>query len=276
MSYRSSRCLCAVVAILSLIACFHDASAQDIVRINGTGSGVALLTPLISAFQREHKNIGFDMERSLGSSASIKAVAKSALDIAVSGRPLKPAESPELLAIFEYGKTPFAVVSNRQTRIDNITVKELAAMYAGKSPRWSNGGYVRVVLRPNEDTDTRILRAISPEMDQAVTAAQARKDMLLGITDQEAFELVMKTEGAIGFMALSIPLSEPGFVNVSRLDGVQPSVRNLAAGKYPYAKSIFVVTRKDSSPAVNKFLKFLNSKKGRAIAARYGLLPATK
>ena len=275
MTCLSRRALWAALAVLSPLVSLGAASAQDVVRINGTGSGVVLMEPLIEAFKKENKNLRFEMQKSLGSSASLKAVARNALDIAISGRPLKPAESAEGLVSFEYGKSPFAVLTNRQTKLNDVTLNELVAMYGGKTPRWPNGGFVRVVLRPNEDTDTNILRSISPEMDQAVTAAQARKDMLLGITDQEAFEFVKKTEGAIAFMALTMPLSEPGSVNVSRLNGWQPSVATLGAGKYPYVKSFYVVTRKDISPAADKFIKFLTSKKGRALAAKYGVLATT-
>ncbi len=248
------------------------ASAQEIVRISGTGAGVALMGPIIEAFEKENRGVRVHLEKSLGSSASIKAVSKNALDIAISGRSLKPAESAEGLVQLDYGKTPFVLVTNARSRETNITLNEVAGMFSGKIPKWSNGDYVRVVLRPNEDTDTKIIRSISPEMDLAVTAAQARKDMLLGITDNEAFDAVKKTPGTLAFMALSLPLSQPDGVKVLRLDGIQGSVATLAKGKYPYAKPLYLVARKGGTPAVEKFVKFLNSKKGKLLAARHGLL----
>ncbi|WP_026843087.1 PstS family phosphate ABC transporter substrate-binding protein [Citrifermentans bremense] len=263
---------------IALVLCLalgrgQAAPAQEIVRLSGTGAGVALMAPLVEAFEKENKGIKVHLEKSLGSTASIKATGRSALDLAISGRPLKPAESAEGLVQLEYGKSPFVVVAHAGTKQRNISLKEVIDMYSGKIPKWPNGDYVRVVLRPNEDVDTKLVRAISPDMDMAVTAAQARKDMLLAITDNDGFDALKRTPGTIAFLALTLPLSQPGSVKVLRLDGMQGSVATLAGGKYPYVKPLYLVTRKENSAATEKFVKFLYSKKGKSLAVRYGLLP---
>ena len=263
-----------VPAFLATLICCQAAQAREVIRINGTGCGMALMMPLIAAFQKTRKDVRFEVQKSLGSAASLKAIARDALDVAVPGRALKAHEMADQLAWYEYGKTPYAVLTHRNAAVDNLTTGQFAAMYDGTLARWPNGDFVRVILRPEDDIDTKVLRGMSPEMDKAVTAAHARKDMLLGITDQESFDHLKKTSGSIGFVPLTMALSEPGSVNVSRLNGVQPTLANLSAGKYPYAKTIFVVTKKDASPAVRAFVEFLNSKKTRAMAARYGVLPS--
>ncbi|MBJ6750844.1 substrate-binding domain-containing protein [Geomonas anaerohicana] len=260
----------AVTAVLSTFMAPPTSSAAETLRINGTGAGLVVVKPLAVAFQKENPGIIVEMEKSLGSSAAIKAVSRNALDLAISGRPLKPAESAEGLIQKQWGRTPFAVLANRQLRVSGVSLNELAAMYAGSS-KWPGGELVRVVLRPNEDVDTKLTRSMSPEMDRGVSAAQARKDMLLGITDDEAFEVVKKTEGAVAVMALSLALSQPNAVAVLKLDGVQPSVANVASGKYRYVKEMHLVTRKDVPAAAAKFIKFLESRKGRALAAKYGV-----
>jgi phosphate transport system substrate-binding protein len=262
----------AVLALLSPYVSIPSASAMETVRINGTGSALVVMKPLMAAFQKENRGVSFDMEKSLGSSASIKAVGKHALDLAVSGRPLKPAEIAEGLTQQEYGKMPFAVVANKRVRVANVTLDDLVALYSGQTAKWPDGEMVRVVMRPNEDVDSKLTRSISPAMDRALTEAQGRKDMLLGITDNDAFESVKKTQGAVGMLALSLVLAEPSTVNVLRLNGVQPSVANISAGKYPYVKHLYLITKKGLPPAAANFVKFLGSPKGRAIAAKYGLL----
>lgn len=260
-------------ALLLLWSC-PSTSAAETIRINGTGCGMALMKPLIAAFQKSHKDVKFEVQKSLGSAAALKAIARDALDVAVPGRALKPHEAGANLTWYEYGRTPYAVVTHRQTRLDDVTTGQLAAMYAGTRGQWPNGDFVRVVLRPQGDIDTTVLRSLSPEMDRAVTAAHARPDMLLGITDQETFDHLKKTSGTIGFAPLAMALSEPGAVNVSRLNGVAPTVSNISSGKYAYTKRIFVVTKKDASPGVRAFVQFLNSKSARAMVAKQGLLLA--
>jgi phosphate transport system substrate-binding protein len=262
-----------VAALLFLLLSWQPAAAETI-RLNGTGCGVTLMKPLIAAFQKSHPEIAFEVQKSVGSAASLKAIAKDALDVAVPGRELKPQEKVAGLTWYEYGKTPYAVVTNRETKLDNVTTGQLAAMYLGTHGQWANGDFVRVVLRPKDDIDTTVLRSLSPEMDRAVTAAHARPDMLMGITDQETFDHLKKTVGTISFIPLIMGLSEPGTVNVARLNGVEPTLSNLSAGKYGYAKKIFVVTKKNPSPGVKAFVHFLDSKKARAMAQKHGLLPA--
>lgn len=266
----------AILALIATLISFSTASAEEVVRINGTGAGLVLAKPLIAAFQKQNRGIGFQMEKSLGSAASLKAVAHGAIDIAIAGRALKPHEMVPQLSWVQYGRTPYAVVTNGTTKVKNVTSAELAAMFSGTIATWPNGELVRVILRPKEDIDTKVLRQLSPEMDQAVTAAHARKDMLLGITDQEAFEFLKKTQGSAGFVPLAMPLSEPGTANVASFNGVEPTLANLASGKYPHAKDIYLVTRKDAPPAVRKFVEFMNSRKGAAIARKAGFLTSSK
>lgn len=263
-----------VPALLFLLLSWETSFAAETIRINGTGCGMALMKPLIAAFQKSHPEVVFEVQKSVGSAASLKAIAKGALDVAVPGRELKPQEKVAGLAWYEYGRTPYAVVTHRDTKLDNVTTGQLAAMYLGTHGTWGNGDFVRVVLRPKEDIDTAVLRSLSPEMDRAVTAAQARSDMLIGITDQETFDHLKKTVGTISFIPLIMPLSEPGTANVARLNGVEPTLSNLSAGKYGYAKRIFVVTRNNPSPGVKAFVQFLESKKARAMARKHGLLAA--
>lgn len=263
-----------VPALFLLLFSCQAASAAETIRINGTGCGMTLMKPLITAFQRSHPEVTFEVQKSVGSAASLKAIAKGALDIAVPGRDLKPHEKLPTLTWYEYGGTPYAVVTHRDTKLDNVTTRQLVAMFAGTQDKWANGDFVRVVLRPNDDIDTTVLRSLSPEMDRAVTAAHARPDMLIGITDQETFDHLKKTAGTVSFIPLIMPLSEPGAVNVARLNGVAATLPNLSAGKYLYAKKILLVTKKDRSPAVKAFLQFLESKKARALTKKHGLLAA--
>lgn len=82
----------AFLFLLLALVCSGSAAAEEVVRINGTGAGMVLAGPVIAAFQKNNRGIRFEMERSLGSAASLKAIAAGALDIAIAGRQLKPHE----------------------------------------------------------------------------------------------------------------------------------------------------------------------------------------
>lgn len=267
-----------MVIVLWLVLLLPGGASADgaAIRVNGTGSGVVVIKALVAAYQKVNPAASFDMQKSLGSAAAIKALTKGALDIALSGRPLNAKESADPLVMYEYGRTPFAVIANRKSAPQNVTYHELALLFSGKTAVWPNGEPVRPVLRPQEDVDSGIARGMSPEMDRAFVTAAGRTDQVVGMTDQDAFDLVKTLPGGIGLIGLVLPLSEPHGVKLVKLNGVAPTLENLSSGRYPVYKKIFIVTRKDASFAVREFLAFLNSPKGRAVAARCGLLTTGK
>lgn len=109
-------------------------------------------------------------------------------------------------------------------------------------------------------------------MASAMTAARSRPGMIMGVTDPEAYVFVGKTPGAIGATGLTSIIAEKLPLNIMSINKVKPSPKNLANGSYPLAKRIdFVVTSK-SSPEALKFLEFVYSKQGRALAEKTGVL----
>ncbi|MBJ6726574.1 substrate-binding domain-containing protein [Geomesophilobacter sediminis] len=262
----------ALFLVLSLFVITTPSHADAPIRVNGTGSGVVLMKALVEAYAKENPQAVFDLQKSLGSSGAIKALGKGALDIAVSARPLTAKESGEGLAGLEYGRTPFVVITNRKyPHLAEIRHELLESIFNGRMAAWPNGPTVRLILRPLDDVDTKLTRAMSPEMDQGVTASHEHYP-IVAITDADAFEMVKKTPGAITLIGLVMPLSEPRAVRLAKLDGVEPTLKNLASGKYRYYKEIFIVTKGQPAGALADFLKFIASSKGRAVAARSGVL----
>lgn len=231
-----------------------------------------MMKPLLKAYSRQFKDVAFTMERPLGSSGSIKALLAGALDIAVVSRPLKPEETAAQAKLTAYGKTPLAIVTNRGVPLKNITTRQLEDIYSGKTRAWPKGERIRIVLRPEADIDTAILKRLSPGMADAVDKARGREGMTIAVTDPESDKAVMKIPGAIGTSGLTgirvgkLPL------NIVSLNGVMPGPRTISDGAYPLAKDIGFVTTGRTSAAAVKFLKFVYSRQGRDIAEKTGVM----
>ena len=99
--------------------------AEDTIRINGSGSTLDLMKPLIKAYQKTNKNVRFKMERPLGSSGAVNALLAGALDIAVSSKRIMPEEAGQGAWQKEYGKTPLAIVTEKSVPKTDITTQEL-------------------------------------------------------------------------------------------------------------------------------------------------------
>ncbi len=250
------------------------ALAGETVRINGSGTGLEMMKLLIQAYVKSDPEILFEMEKPLGSSGAVKALIAGVLDIAVSSKPLKPEEAAQGAKLSYFGKTPLAIVTGSNVPVSNISIEELESIYSGRTRKWPNNENIRVVLRPLEDIDTKILRGLSPGMDEAIVQAQSRRGMITAVTDPESNQAVANTIGGIGTSGLAGIMVEKAALKILSLNGVKPTIVSLAEGRYPLAKEIHFVTTGKSSESARKFLDFIYSEKGRAVVKNIGVLTA--
>jgi phosphate transport system substrate-binding protein len=267
-----------ITGLLALCVCILSVSLSDRclaaepIRINGSGSALDMMKPLVKAYLKVNPDASLAMEKPLGSSGALKALLAGALDIVVSSRQLKPDEKAKGAQLKGFGRTPFAMVSEKNVSKQDITTKELEEIYTGTTTKWRNGENIRLVLRPREDIDTQILRTLSPGMNAAVAASQARPGMIVAVTDPEAYGIVAKTPGGLGATGLISIITEKLPLNVLSLNGVKPTLKNLANGSYPLSKEIAFVTTSRTNPAALKLLNFIYSPQGRSIAEQAGVL----
>jgi phosphate transport system substrate-binding protein len=249
--------------------------AGETVRINGSGTGLEMMKPLIEAYVKSVPGVTFVMDKPLGSSGAIKALIAGALDIAVSSKLLKPEEAAQGANLRPFGKTPLAIVTGSNVPVKNISTEELEAIYSGRNRKWPDSNEsIRVILRPLEDIDTKILRGLSPGMNEAITQAQSRRGMITAVTDVDSNQAVADTIGSIGTSGLAGIMVEKTSLNILSLNNVMPTLESLADGRYPLAKEIHFVTMSDLAESVQSFLDFIYSDKGRFIVENIGVLTA--
>lgn len=257
---------------LASFAAPPDLLAGNIIRINGSGSALDMLKPIMETYRKDHRDAVFQIERPLGSSGAIRALTAGAIDIAAVSRALKPEEIARGIKLKSFGKTPLAIVTEKKVPLKTISTKELENIYSGKNINWPNGEAIRVILRPKEDADTKILASFSPGMAEAISKARQRRGVMIAVTDPESNEVVSGTIGGIGTSGLTNVIVDKLPLNVLALNGIPPSRQNLANGIYPLSKDISFVTTGKLSDAAANFLEFIYSKRGRALAEKAGVL----
>jgi phosphate transport system substrate-binding protein len=251
---------------------FCAAGAGKEIRIGGTGTGLGTMKLLSQAFQKEYPDIAITVYPSLGSAGGIKALFGGDLDIAVSSLDLTAAERAQGLAAIEYGKTPFVFVTHNRNRTSQITLKQAVDIFNGKATVWPDETPIRLILRPKLETQTKILQSMSEEMRRAVQQSYTRSGLNVAITDQENADLLERLPGSFGTSTLCQIISENRSLNILSLNGIKPSVKNLAGGAYPYFRVLYLVTRPKSSPLVRQFMDFVFSPAGQSILAKTGHL----
>ena len=260
------------IVLVASIAVFGICQAADTIRINGSGAALDMMKPLIEAYMETNQNILIEVGMPLGSFGAVKALLAGALDVAVSSKSLKPGDIAKGAQLKEYGKTPLAIVTEKSVPKSDITTQELEDIYAGKMTHWKNGEMIRLVLRPQSDIDTMLLRTLSPGMNNSVDISQSRSGMILALTDPEAYGVIAKTPGGIGASGLTSIMVKKLPLKILTLNGVRPTRQTLASRKYPLAKKINFVITPGTSLAALKFISFVYSPQGRAIAEKAGVL----
>lgn len=260
------------VALGALMVALASAVQAETIRMGGTGSAMGTMQRLGEAYQKLDPSFRLQIVPNLGSTGGVKALRSGATDLAAISRPLKPDEAAAGLQAVDYGRTPFLLVTAKPG-VSGLALRDVAEIYAGRRTQWADGTPVRVVLRPASDADTAQLASFSDDIGAALALAMGREGMVVGMTDQEAVDAVERLPGGLGTASLALLLSERRRATPLALDGVEPTLSNLASGRYPHAKTMTLVVRPDASPATRGFVGFVASAAGRKLLGELGHLP---
>ena len=264
-----------VLLLVASLANAADPARMETLTVGGTGSAMPLVGQFAQAYGSLEPNVKVRVvDPPLGSNGAIRAVLAGAVDLAVLGKPLTEAEKAQGCQDWELGRTPFLVVTERKLPLPGFTVEQLAAIYSGKMTTWSDGSPIRLVVRNLFESDTLILRKMSPDMDRAVDVALARPGMLVAANDLENIDLLERTPDSLGTSNLALVQAQNRKLNALPIDGKEPTLAALRQGTYPYSKSIYLARGPRLSPVAQGFLEFILSASGKEILDRAGYVPA--
>jgi phosphate transport system substrate-binding protein len=236
--------------------------------------GVGSLTGLAKLLGAEYakKNPGFEIsviEPPIGTKGAIRALAAGKIDLALSGRPLNADEAglgkPWL-------QTPL-VLATLGGKSQGLSRRQIADIYAGRQGQWDDNKPIRLVLRGDQETETKVLRALSPEVDAAVTEALKRPGLPIAENDLDALEILARIPGSLGTTALGLLKVSGSRLTALPIDGVAPSAKALEDGRYPWRRQFFLITSTTTRPSVAAFVAWLNSAPAQTIAARLDYVP---
>lgn len=261
------------LAWLGVLVCTIAMPARaETIRLGGTGSAMGTMQRLGQAYQKLDPSFTLEVVPNLGSTGGLKALRGGATQLAAISRPLKPDELAAGLQGVDYGRTPF-VLATSKPGVQGLSLRDVADLYAGRRTQWADGAPVRLVLRPASDGDSAQLAMFSDDVKAALALALGREGMVIGLTDQEAVDAIERLPGALGTASMALLLSERRRAVPLAIDGVEPTLANLASGRYPHAKTMTLVMRPDAAPATRNFVAFVTSEPGRKLLAEMGHLP---
>ncbi|MBI5785914.1 MAG: substrate-binding domain-containing protein [Rhodocyclales bacterium] len=250
--------------------------AQETIRVGGTGAGTVLVQYLVDSYAKSHPGVTAEvLMPPLGSNGGLRALAAGAVQVAVVSFPFSRQAVPVNVGAGKYipwVRTPLMFTGRAVADGVQLTIGQVADIYAGKVTRWPDGQPLRLITRTERETDTKILRSLSREMDAAVTLAEKRIGLPFAENDIENQQMLERIPGSFGVIGLGQVLLSNSALNPVRLDGVEPSVVNLRRGSYRFQKPLFLVVSETASPATLEFCRYLQSLKVIESIERYGFI----
>ncbi|MBK9029252.1 MAG: substrate-binding domain-containing protein [Propionivibrio sp.] len=164
------------VLFLSAFFLLAGTAQAEVIRVSGVGLSAPLMQRLAAAYgQKQTIDSVSVVLPPLGSTGSMRAVSNGKLDLAIAGRLPTPEEQAQIGQMVELARTAFGFATSDGNRPNGITAADVADIYAGRLNRWDDGQPIRLIMRPDRESDTILVRQISAQTDAAMTLAAARK-----------------------------------------------------------------------------------------------------
>lgn len=248
------------------------ASAEETVRIGGTGMGLALTRHIGDALHAADPSVKVDVLPSLGTPGGIKALDAGAIDVGLAARALKGSEKGTGIHEAACMTTALVFATSRPTA-PGIKLAQLPKIYSDPNPHWPDGQPLKVILRSPAGSENPYLIRLVPGMAVALAEAFQRPGIPVGATDQENAAVATRTEGSLAIATLLQIKSEKLALTPLAIDGVEPTPATLADGRYPMPIRVCFLLPAKATAGANKFIAFARSRSGQEIIRRYGCEP---
>lgn len=240
----------------------------------GSGSNLYITRLLAEGFQKKHPKYQIEIPPSIGSPGGIRAAADGAIDLGLISRPLKDNEKHLGLVPVVYAKTGIVIGVNQSVADRAITYEEFVNIYRGTKNKWKNGADIIVLTREPDDSTIAVLFQKIPGFKQAYDESQRAGRWNTVLTDQDMNRLLGQTGNAVGLSDVGAMITAKLPIKALSVNGVEPTPANVRSGKYPLAKELAYVYRKDRlSQGVKEFIAFVKSAEGERILLKNGYVP---
>lgn len=270
-------CVAAVTAF-SFTACGNNNGAETgnndsaalsgTLKMAGSTSMEKLANALSESFMEKNSGVTVTAEF-IGSSAGIEALTGGSADIGNSSRALKDSEKAKGTVENVVAIDGIAVVTDKNSKADNLTKQQLTDIYTGKIKDWSEVG-----------GDSGAIVVIGRE---AGSGTRGAFEEILGIEDACTYanELdstgavmakVASTPGAIGYVSLDVV---DDTVKALKLDGVEATPKNIIAGEYFLSRPFVMATMgpvEKQNDVVKAWFDYIKSDEGKQIIEKIGLI----
>ncbi len=221
---------------------------------------------LAEAFMAKHTETSI-MTQSIGSSAGINAANEGTADIGSSSRYLREGEKEFGLSEFIIARDGIAVVVHPANDITDLTLEQVRGIFAGEITNWQEvGGADEEIMAVTREEGSGTRGAFE---DMVMDDTYIGDGVIVQPSTGAVRSAVAGNEDAVGYISLAALNEE---VKTVRVDGVEPTEKNILAGTYQIARPFIFITKGEPSGLAKEFIDFVLSSEGQAVVAAEDLI----
>lgn len=271
-----------LAAPLALTLTLAAAGAQAKLRVNGSTT----VNPVVSeaaAILRLEAGLEIEVDTVGGSSGGIAALADGRAEVGMSSRPLTERDAERFPGVdfhpVRIGVDAVALVVSRdvwESGLRCLDREQVRALYESEVANWSElGGPDRRVVFFNKEPGRGTWEVFADWLYGASELAPLVNLPEVG-SNEEGRSKVASTGGAITVLSAAWADGERTFA-LGLCDGegsvTQPTADAIAAGSYPLARPLYVVTNGQPRGAAKELVDFILGARGQALLSRHGYVP---
>ncbi|WP_242361023.1 MULTISPECIES: phosphate ABC transporter substrate-binding protein [Anaeromyxobacter] len=264
--------------LIALVAAIAPALASAAVTVKGSDTMVILAQRWAEEYMKQNTGKRVQVTGG-GSGVGIAALINGTTDIANASRAMKDAEKGKVRERYNILPTETAVAKdgvaiyvNAANPVQQLTIEQLAKIYAGDVTNWKDvgGSDAPIVLYSRENSSGTYVFFKENVLKGADYASSAQT--LPGTA--AVVNAVAKEKNGIGYggAAYAKGVKEVKVVGADG-QGYTPSAENVASGKYPLSRPLFMYTRGKPSGEAKAFIDYCLSPAGQKIVTQVGYFP---
>ncbi|MDB5930231.1 MAG: hypothetical protein JWR60_1938 [Polaromonas sp.] len=246
----------------------RTAIRHNALLIGGASAMYELNVALGKEFEKRH-GVPVIVE-SGGSLQGLLAAKRHAIDIAAMVRDLHGAEAEPEAHNHLIGRDAIAIVVHPESPVRQLQHDLVRDVLTGRIDNWKALGGpntpIKVVTRPRETGTSRFVSEFVLEGADMSLQAQVRK------TRDEVLAFVRQNPDAIGFAATDEGKLPEG-LRPLEIDNVPIARETILSGRYPYVRSLYLMTYGTAGPQALDFIALAESPLGQRIVDSAGFLP---
>ncbi|KAA6210812.1 phosphate ABC transporter substrate-binding protein [Streptomyces filamentosus] len=279
---RTGASLASAALLLSaaLTGCANSAQAgSGAIQASGSTTVAPVASDAAEALKAEGLNITVATQG--GSAGGISQLGTGQIDIALSSKPLSDkdhkAHPGAKFVTTQIGADAVGVIITKEVAdggVKGLTKAQAAGLFEGRITNWKEVGGPDLPVFVYDKEPGRGTREVLDKFlygkGEPPAPPQSANYAIVG-GNLETRNKLESTRGSIAPLSTGFIEGRAGLVAVP-LEGVAPTLENVASGKYPMTRPLYMITDGEPKDGVKQYIDYILSAEGQKLLPKHGYL----